>query len=214
MFRKREFNLSNTHEQLFHPGLIVNEEFFDYAVMQSSAKNWLFFTKYRFGTGKFYGKQDGVQLNTLQFGHADKHEGMMFEGISPKDCITIVLLQKSGGRVCINQHKMKTGDIIIIDDSKAYDFVSSHNTFMSIISIHKSLVAEELPYLLNATDKKFKDNNSLFFQAIESQWKTVVSIPNLSDNIDALQKIEINIVEAIKSTLAEQRGEDSTLTQV
>ena len=89
--------MSNTHELLFQPGLIVDEEFFDYTLMQSSAKNWLFFTKYRFGTGKFYGRHSGVQLNNLQFGHADRHEGMMFEGISPKDCISIGLLQKDSG---------------------------------------------------------------------------------------------------------------------
>lgn len=197
-------------KELFQPGLIVNEEFFDYPAMQISAKNWLFFTKYRFGIGDFYGKHDGVQLNTLQFGHADRHEGMMYEGISPKDCITIVLLVASEGYVCINQHKMKSGDIIIIDDTKAYDFVSSHATLMSIVSIHKSLIKEELPWLLDNIDKKFKDTDSLFFQSIESQWKRVISTSNLSESINAIEKV---IVETIKSALSQQVGEDTYLTQ-
>ena len=160
--------MSETQEQLFQPGLIVDEEFSDYSVMQSSAKNWLFFTKYRFGSGKFYGRHSGVQLNHLQFGHAERHEGMMYKGLSPKDCITIALLQKNRGQVCVNRLKMEVGDLIVIDDSKPYDFVSSHHTLMSIISIHKSLIATQIPFILSATDKKFKDHNSILSKVIES----------------------------------------------
>jgi hypothetical protein len=35
-----------THELTFQPGLIVNQEFFDYPSMQESAKNWLYLSKY------------------------------------------------------------------------------------------------------------------------------------------------------------------------
>lgn len=86
--------MTEPHNLSFQPGLIVNQEFFDYPAMQESAKNWLFLSRYRFGTGGFYGRHDGIQLNHLQFGHADRHEGMMFEGLSPKDCLTIAIIQK------------------------------------------------------------------------------------------------------------------------
>lgn len=198
--------MSNDYKLLFQPGLIVNEEFFDYKVMQSSAKNWLFFTKYRFGTGNFYGRHDGVQLNHLQFGHADRHEGMMFEGVSPKDCVTLALLQKSGGRVCINGLKMEAGDIIVIDDGKPYDFVSSEHTLMVIVSITKSLLATQIPSLLNSTDKIFKDNNDILSNAIEHKWKEVLEVPNLLDSVHEVQKMEQSIVEAIKDSLSGHTG--------
>jgi len=202
-----------THKLLFQPGLIVNQEFFDYPDMQASAKNWLYFTKYRFGVGAFYGRHDGAQLNNLQFGHGDRHEGMMFEGISPKDCITIAILQKSGGRVCINGIKMEAGDVIIIDDSKPYDFVSSHHTFLTIISIRKSLLATEIPCLLYGADKKFKDNNNILSNAIERKWREVLEIPNLLDSAYELQRMEHYILEAIKYDLAGQIEQDCHLTE-
>jgi len=205
--------MSETQEQLFQPGLIVDEEFSDYSLMQSSAKNWLFFTKYRFGSGKFYGRHSGVQLNHLQFGHAERHEGMMYKGLSPKDCITIALLQKNRGQVCVNRLKMEVGDLIVIDDSKPYDFVSSHHTLMSIISIHKSLIATQIPFILSATDKKFKDHNSILSKVIESKWKASLETPCLLDNAHEIKKMERTILEAVRQSLTGQTGESSHLTK-
>ena len=201
------------HEFILQPGLIVNQEFFDYPAMQESAKNWLFLSRYRFDTGEFYGRHDGVQLNRLQFGHADRHEGMMFEGISPKDCLTIAILQKSTGCVCVNHLKMEADDVIIIDDTKPYDFSSSHHTIMAIVSISKKLVATEIPWILCATDKKFKDKNNILSDTIENEWKRVLEEPNLFDNTDELEVIEKKIVKAIQYSLAEQTGERCHLTE-
>lgn len=202
-----------THELTLQPGLIVNQEFFDYAAMQEGAKNWLYLSKYRFGTGPFYGCHNGVQLNHLQFGHADRHEGMMFEGVSPKDCLTIGILQKSAGCVCVNRLKMKSGDVVIIDDSKPYDFVSSHRTLLAIVSIRKSLVATEIPWILCAADKKFKDNDHILSDTIENEWRRVIEEPNLFDNAHEIEVMEKKIVKALKYAFAGQTGESCHLTE-
>ena len=91
---------------------------------------------------------------------------MILEGFSPKDCLTIAILQKNTGRVCINCLKMEPEDVVIIDDSKPYNFVSSDRTLIAIVSITKSLVAIEIPWILCATDKKFKDNNNILSNTI------------------------------------------------
>jgi len=202
-----------THELTLQPGLIVNQEFFDYPAMQESAKNWLFLARYRFGTGEFYGRHDGIQLHNMQFGHADRHEGMMFQGVSPKDCLTIAILQKNGGCVCINNLKMDTGDVIIIDNSKPYDFCSSHHTVMAIVSISKSLLVKSAPWLLDATDKNFKDKNSILSNTIESEWQSVLDNPNISQSNDRLKILKEKIVDAIKNTFEGQTGEASHLTK-
>jgi len=197
----------------FQPGLIVNQEFFDYPAMQESAKNWLFLSKYRFDTGKFYGRHDGVQLNSLQFGHADRHEGMMFEGLSPQGCLTIVILQKSTGYVCINELKIEAGDVIIIDDSKPYDFSSSHHTIMAIISIRKTLITTNFPWMLNTTDKIFKDKDNILSDTIENEWRRVLEEPDLFNNTDEFKEMENKIIKAIKCSFEGQRGERCCLTE-
>ena len=202
-----------THELTFQPGLIVNQEFFDYSDMQEGSKNWLYLSKYRFGTGAFYGYHDGVQLNNLQIGHANRHEGMMLEGVSPKDCLTIAILQKSTGCVCVNSLKMESGDVVIIDDSKPYNFVSSHRTMLAIVSISKSLVATEIPWILYTADKKFKDNNHILSHTIEREWRRVIEEPNLFTNTHELKVMEKKIIKAIKYAFVGQTGESCHLTE-
>ena len=204
--------MQETHELSLQPGLVVNQEFFDYALMQQSAKNWFYLSKYRLGTGAFYGCHNGVQLNDLQFGHADRHEGMMLEGFAPKDCLTIAILQKSTGRVCVNRLKVKTGDVIVIDDSKPYAFVSSHHTRMAIVSISKSLVATEIPWILCAADKTFSDRHNILSDTIEREWRRAAGGPGLSGDIDTIKVMEKNIVNAIKNAFAGQAGKRCHLT--
>jgi len=205
--------MPETRELILQPGLIVNQEFFDYSAMKESAKNWLFVSKYRFGTGDFYGCHSGAQLNHLQIGHAHRSEGMMFDGYPPKDCLTIVIFQKNTGCACVNNLKMKLGEVLIIDDSKPYYFVSSHHTVLAVVSIRKSLVATEIPWILCATDKKFKDKNTILSDTIENEWKRVLEEPNLFDNIDELDIMEKKIVKAIKDAFVGQTGEVSHLTE-
>ena len=205
--------MTEPRDLTFQPGLIVNQEFFDYPAMQESAKNWLFLSKYRFDTGTFYGRHDGVQLNHLQFGHADRHEGMMLEGLSPKDCLTIAILQKSTGCACVNGLKMEAGDVIIIDDSKPYDFSSSQHTIMAIISISKTLVATEIPWILDTTDKIFKDKDNVLSDTIENEWRRVLDKADLFDNTYELEVMEQKIVEAIKHTFTGQIGTGCYLTE-
>jgi AraC-like DNA-binding protein len=137
----------------------------------------------------------------------------MFEGFSPKDCLTIAIFQKSTGCVCVNGLKVKSGDIVIIDDSKPYDFSSSHRTLMAIVSISKSLIATEIPLILCATDKKFKDNNHILSSTIESEWKRVSEEPNLFADTNEIEVMEKKIVQAIKYALVRQTGEESHLTE-
>ena len=205
--------MTETHELTFQPGLIVNQEFFDYPAMQESAKNWLFISKYRFGTGKFYGCHDGVQLNNLQFGHAHRHEGMFFKGLSPKDCLTIAILQRNTGSVCINDHKMEDGDVIMIDDSKPYDFSSSQHTIMAIISISKTLVSTEIPWIYCAVDKIFKDKDNILSDTIENEWRRVIEEPKLFHNTHELHIMEQKIIKAIKYAFVGQTGKSCHLTE-
>lgn len=210
---ERVVNMSEKHQLIFQPGLIVNQEFYDYPALKESAKNWLHLLKYRFDTGDFYGRNDGVQLNNLQFGHSERHEGSMFKGYSPKDCLTIGILQKSSGRVCVNHLKMELDDIIVIDDSKPYDFVSSHATLLALVSIRKSLVKKEIPWLVDATDKKFKDKNGILSKTIEYEWKHILKEPTLLDNVHEIDSLEKKITQAIKDSLNGQTGNITPLTK-
>lgn len=205
--------MPETHQLTLQPGLIVDQEFFDYPDMQESAKNWLFTARYRFGSGNFYGRHDGIQLNNLQFGHADRHEGMFFQGISPKDCLTIAVVQKNSAKLCINELIMEVGDVVVIDDLKPYDFSSSQHTKLAIVSIRKSLLMTTAPLLLNSTDKKFKDKENILSNTIENEWKHILKSPQHYQSKNEVEELEEKILNAIKNALKGQTGKASQLTQ-
>lgn len=203
--------MGNEHTLTFTPGLLVDQEYFSYKELQESAKNWMYQIKYRFGTGRFYGRHSGVQLESLQFGYADRHEGMLFEGFSPKACLTIGIFEKKVGLVCLNGIKVQEGDIILIDDNKPYDFVASHRTLIALISIYKPVIQQYSPHLLALTDKRFKDENGLLAKRLKTEWLHAHNegVLDSREEIAAMQK---RIMESITESLGEQTGETANLT--
>ena len=205
--------MEELHEFILESGLIVNEEFFDYFAMKASAKNWLYLAKYRFGTGGFYGAHRGVQLHDLQFSYSIRNEGMMYEGIAPKECITLGILQKSEGTVLVNDLKIMTGDMIIIDDTKPYTMSTSQSSTFEIVSISKARVSKEYPWLLDFTDKVFTDPDQLLSNIIDKKWKEALSVTDLTKNHALIENMEKEIVSVIGTALIDQTGETSQLTK-
>ena len=204
--------MTKEHSLLFEKGLLVYQEFFEYKAMQESAKNWLFSSKYRFSTGSFYGCHDGLQLTDMQFGHAHQYEGILFEGYSPKDCLTIAVIQENYSVLCMNNIKMNLHDIITLDDTKAYDFISSGRVKVAIISIKKSTLLRRIPHILSIRNFKFKDIKNLLSDTIEREWNLVLNNKNILTQEDHLDSIEERIIKALVTTFTNNPAEVSHLT--
>ena len=192
------------HTLIFQPGLVFYQEFKNYLQMQEGAKNWLFHTKYRFSSGDFYGYHDGIQLENLQFGHAHQSQGILFQGYAPKDCLTIILAQKLNGQLCINDIKVNTNEIIVINDTQDYDFASNDQVKIGVISIEKSFLEKIIPDTLSMRNKKYKDIDNILSNAIESEWKYILEHQNISHDSKKLHKVQESIVNAIVKVIGEQ----------
>ena len=107
------------------------------------------------------------------------------------------------GSVCVvNCQKMDLEDVVIIDDSKPYHFIASHRTVLAIVSISKSLVVAEIPWILCAADKKFKDNGHILFDTIEREWRRILEEPDLFADTSEIAVMEKKIVKAVKYAFA------------
>ena len=200
-------------ELLFYPGLIVNNKFDDYKVMKESAKNWLFCSKYRFSSGEFYGVHDGIQLIDLQIGHALQHEGILFEGYSPKDCITIAVVQENFGKLCLNHQKMNLSEIIILDDTKPYDFVSNARTKLGIISIRKEILEKRIPNISSLRDKKLMDINNLLSRTIDREWIVALTYDKLAQDRGKLEAMQERIISVLVEVLNRKPLDEELLTE-
>ena len=197
----------------FIPGLVVKEEFYDYKSLQNGAKNYLYITKFRLGSGPFYGIHAGIQLNHMQVGYADRHEGLMYEGWAPKDCITIGVLMQNNGALSVNRLKVEEGEILLLDDSAPHIFASSDRAAMAMLSIHKDLVTKVVPQLLDGINQIFKDKNNTMVDCLTSITEEIASKPEHHYNADEVEAFEIRVLEALSLQFAEMKPIERLLTE-
>lgn len=157
-------------ELFFQPGLVVDEVFTDYKAFQRGAKNHLILSRYRLGSGPFYGIHNGIQLYDMQFGFADRHEGVLSDGVTPKGCVTFAAIQYAAGPVSINRFSLKEGDVIVLDDLKPYRFASGGRARMAIVSVRQPLFSA---YGLTIPDRLpaiYHDDNAAFSNTVDRLW--------------------------------------------
>ena len=150
--------------------MVVKEVFTDYKEFQRGAKNHLILNRYRLGNGPFYGVHSGIQLFNMQIGHADRYEGVMNDGIPPKTCVTIAVVQKAEGTVCVDRMPLREGDVIIVDDHTAYRFASSGRARLAIGSIRKMLFEKHGLSIEGLLPAAFHDENGAFAALIDRLW--------------------------------------------
>jgi len=200
-------------ELQFIPGLVVKEEFYDYKSLQNGAKNYLYITKFRLGSGSFYGIHAGIQLNHMQVGYADRHEGLMYEGWAPKDCITMGVLTQIDGAVNVNRLKVEENEIIVGDDSAPHIFASSERAAMAMLSIHKELVAKVVPQLLDGTNQIFKDKDGIVAACLSGISDEIASKPGHHYSADEIEAFEARVLEVLSLQFSEMEPIERPLNE-
>jgi len=183
------------------PGLIVKEEFFDYKELERGAKNHLILARYRLGSGPFYGIHNGIQFFNMQIGHADRHEGMMYRGITPKGCLTLAVVQKAEGTLCIDRQPLHQGDLIVTDDIKPYEFASSGRVRMAIISVQKTFLDSQGIALPQKIPAVYQRNVMQLSSIIDTLWYDVEHMTAAQLSLKKLEAMEAKVIEALNTVL-------------
>lgn len=189
-------------ELVFHPGLVVNEVFTDYKEFQRGAKNHLILSRYRLGSGPFYGVHNGIQLLNMQIGHADRHEGVISDGIPPEACVTMAVVQHAEGTVCVDRVPLREGDIIIVDDHAPYRFASSGRVRMAVVSIRRTLFATYGLGIPGALPAVFHDGVETFSEMIDRFWSEGIGWEHGEVPLARLEEMETEIMRGIAGILA------------
>jgi len=85
----------------------------------------------------FEGENHILFFPTLQLSYAKRSGGILYEIISPKGMISVGIVHEAEGRFCFGRAKLKSGDILIFDDSKPFSLITDKRLFASVISIPK-----------------------------------------------------------------------------
>lgn len=160
-------------EAVFTPGRVVNEVFQSYRRIDKGAVNYLILSSFRLGSGPFYGRHSGIQLNNMQIGHAYRGEAIINDGVTPQGCLSVGIVKQCSALVTVNFKKLKAGDLIVIDDSAPYHLTAGSAAELVIISIRNSCLQEHLPELFEQKDTVFNDPDRLLIATVDRIWNDV-----------------------------------------
>jgi AraC-like DNA-binding protein len=192
-------------------GETLKKNFDNYAEMATSAVDWTLFCSYQLKPNFSEGIHKIIQLPSMQIASTDMSGGIMFDYISPKNCITFSILKKISKKACIDQMKLETGMIVIIDDTKKYNFMCSDSVVLFDISLNQNADPLLIEKLKKAVDKYYLDND----QKIATLIKSIIDTYDEDATLDTQTsiRIETEITKTILTLLEAQEAQTPYFTR-
>jgi len=192
-------------------GEYLEKPFDNYLEMAESAVDWTLFCTYQLKPDFSEGIHKILQLPSMQIAFTDMRGGIMFDYVAPEECITISLMQHISQKACIDQMKLETSMIAVVDDKKVYNFVCSDQVELLDISFNKNADPLLLEKLAPAVEKYYWDKGQ----------KIITLIKGIIDRYDAESpldtetsaKIETEITTAILALLNGQEAQEPHFTK-
>jgi AraC-like DNA-binding protein len=121
--------------------------------------------------------------------------GIMFDFVTPEDCITFSIMKNISKKACLDQMKLESAMIAILDDKKSYNFMCSSEVEFLEISLKKNSYPKLIKKLKNAVDHYYIDNDqemTLLLQAVIDEFKE-----GTLHNKQTFTKLETQITETM-----------------
>jgi AraC-like DNA-binding protein len=194
------------HERaVFTPGELIEEHYSSYDKMVESAKNWQQQCVFQFKPMALKGEHHIFQLSSMQLSYAKKTGGIMYTLVPPAHCITVSIICTCTEKGSFGSLPLHTGDIVIYDDTRTYNYFSSDYMEVCSISIDKA----KFPALTQRFDTLkeqgivcFRSNHEYFCSLFDS---VVEKFPNRSKlDTDSLLAVENEVVNTITTMMDRQ----------
>ena len=183
-------------------GQTLEKAFENYTDMAQSASDWTLFCPYQFRKNSFIGTIKVLELPSMQIIYLDTRGGSMFELVVPEACFTIALMQNISNKACIDEMKLRNDMIVVIDDTKIYNFMYSDAVTTINVSFKKNANQALLKKLRQAVDKYYLDNDKRFSDMLKKCIDTYSNADKLDHKTSA--EIEKQIVDTMLKITHEQ----------
>ncbi len=193
---------STEHHNIFH------FTFKNFTQMQEYGKNWEFYDQFRFGTQTFYGQYDIYMDEQIQVANSIYHDGLMYRGYAPKDCLTLTLILDKHGSLSANKKILEGSEILILDDTKEFEIAFSDYLQKGVVSINKKFVDTHFPYLHQMVGNAYKDtNDALKTLILNMQKKTDIDQKTIQSTvIQSIQSLSLETQKAIPKKLSKKES--------
>ncbi len=189
---------------ILNEGYFIDRYFNGFEALEENTKNWEHSCTYQLQPNALSGQHQVLQLHSMQLLHAQRRGGFMHSIYSAKDCISVGVIEECADKACFDRLKLKTGDIVIFDDSRPYNYIVNDTIAFTVLSIRKSALGSLHPKLTKAINYVIKDTDGQLRAILQQTWK------HFSDGIDTkrdekdFKDAEEEICAAIAKLLEEQ----------
>ena len=196
----------NVETTILKEGETLEKKFDNYVDMATSAVDWTLFCTYQLKPNFSDGIHKIIQLPSMQIARTSMSGGIMFDFVIPEECITFSIMQNISQKACIDQMKLETGMIAILDDTKIYNFTCSGSVLFLEVSLNKKAHPLLTKRLSKAIDHYYLDSDNqmgALLQNVIDEYGEYLLL-----NTQTSKQIESRITQTILQMLEEQ--EDHT----
>ena len=202
----------NVETTKLNKGETLQKEFDNYVVMAENAVDWTLFCSYQLKRNFSEGIYKILQLPSMQIAYTNMEGGIMFDYVAPEECITFSLMKNISQKACIDQMKLETDMIAVVNDKKIYNFMCSAQVEILDISLNKNADPTLLKKLTQAVDKYYIDSNQEITTLIKG-FITKFSDSGSPLDIQTSMQIEKQITEAMLKLLDVQEAQTPCFTK-
>jgi AraC-like DNA-binding protein len=192
-------------------GEYLEKKFNNYLELAKNAVDWTLFCHYKLRPNCVEGIYKILQLSNLQVAYTKEVGGVMYDFASPKESVTLSILLDVGDKSCLEEMKIKTGMMTIIQSEKIYNFIINRGVEVIDISCRKDENSALYNTLKPFADKYFYDSDMSVQTTLLSILEKYGSRELLEP--DTIKKIEEEITEVILNSINKQKVNRPTFTK-
>jgi AraC-like DNA-binding protein len=171
-------------------GTFIDKKYQTYNEMsKSSTDNWKYHCTYELCPKALTGRHQVLQLETMFISFGERPGGMMHDVLSAQNTVTFAVQVYLEDKACFDRLKLQTGDILVFDDTKPYNYMTNAKVELAIVTIRKGRLGGMLPTILTALVHKYRDVDGKFSQLLSEIWQSFTSDSPSTDYCDVEEKI-------------------------
>ena len=153
-------------------GEYLEKEFVTYQEMAEHSPDWSLYCNYQLEPNGMDGKYKIIELSNMQVSHSDMVGGFMFSFEAPKDRVCFSIIESIEGKACFESIKLRPGMIVVFDDRRAYNFMSSSKIKLLDVSLNKKINSPLIKILLEAEQRCFDDKDNMLLHMLREIFST------------------------------------------
>ena len=178
-------------------GTFIEEKYSNYKEMlQSSTSNWEFNCTYELLPKALTGLHQTIQLETMFVSLVTRPGGMMHDALSAKDTISLLVHIELEDKACCDKLKINQGDIVIVDDRKAYNYLTNASVSLGIVTIANSRLGDMYPFFLGKAMYKLRDTDGELGRLSRKIWKEFTA-SSPSENFKVAEEEILSVIRKI-----------------